>query len=110
MTLNGFNRLCVHGYIHMDTHRCIYVTIIIEEDEANNLRREDIERVEREGNYVNTIFIHEIFKKIIPELRRQKQEDLHESEAILTYIVNSRPVRPSESDPVSKTKQNQTKN
>lgn len=54
--------VCVHGYVHMDTHRCIYVTIIIKEDEANTLRG-DIERVEREGNYVNIIFIHEIFKK-----------------------------------------------
>lgn len=74
------------------------------------MKRGDIERVKRGGNCVNTIFIHEIFKKIIPELRRQRQEDLHESAAILTYTVNSRPVRLSESDPVSKTKQNQTKN
>lgn len=63
--------MCEHGYIHMCTHRCIYVTIITKEDEASNLRG-DIEKVEREGNYVNIIFIHEIFKKIIPELRRQR--------------------------------------
>jgi hypothetical protein len=44
---------------------------------------------------------------LIPELERQKQGDLCEFQAILVCIVRSRTSRTTETDAVSKTKQQQ---
>ena len=45
-----------------------------------------------------------VHKSLIPALRRQKQTDLCEFKASLVYKTNSRTVRASQTNPVSKRK------
>ena len=49
------------------------------------------------------------YMPLIPGLRRQRQVDLCESEASLVYRGSSRTARATQGNPVSKTKQNKTK-